>query len=132
MIEAFPWSSAPKYLIRDNDKIYGYEFNKRLDSIGIKPVKTGFKSPYQNVYCERVIGTLLRDCTDHVIIFNENHLKRVLRQYIEGYYNVSRTHLSLEKDCPEPCDIETFEMGKIVEIPILGGLYHRYGRQAAA
>ncbi|MBZ0264205.1 integrase core domain-containing protein [bacterium] len=131
IIEAFPWDTAPKYLIRDNDRIYGYEFNKRLDSIGIKPVRTAFKSPCQNAYCERVIGTLRRDCTDHVIIFNEKHLKRVLRQYIEGYYNVSRTHLSLDKDWPEPRVIETPEMGKIVGIPILGGLHHRYSRNVA-
>lgn len=131
IIEAFPYDTAPKYLIRDNDKIYGFEFNKRIDSLGIKPVKTAFKSPWQNAYCERVIGTIRRDCTDHVIIFNEKHLKRVLRQYINEYYNVSRTHLSLGKDCPEPRDIETPEMGKIVEIPILGGLHQRYCRQAA-
>jgi len=131
IIEAFPWDSAPKYLIRDNDKIYGFDFIERVRSIGIIPVRTAYKSPWQNSYCERVIGTIRRDCTDHLIIFNEKHLKRVLSQYINEYYNVSRTHLSLDKDCPEPRDIETPEMGKIGDIPILGGLHHRYCRRAA-
>ncbi len=131
IIEAFPYDTAPKYLIRDNDSIYGNEFNSRVDSLGITPARTAFKSPWQNAYCERVIGTIRRDCTDHVIIFNEKHLKSVLHKYFNEYYNVSRTHLSLDKDCPEPRAIETPEMGKIVEIPILGGLHHRYSRQAA-
>jgi len=131
IIEAFPYDTAPKYLIRDNDSIFGHEFSKRVESLGIKAERTVFKSPWQNAYCERVIGTIRRDCTDHVIIFNEKHLRRILGEYFENYYNSSRKHLSLGKDSPEPRVIETPEMGKIVEIPILGGLHHRYCRQVA-
>ena len=97
----------------------------------IKQIRTAFKSPWQNAYCERAIGTIRRECTDHVIILNEKHLKRMLRQYINEYYNVSRTHLSLGKDCPDSRSVEPQEIGEVKEIPILGGLHHRYYRKAA-
>ena len=131
VIEAFPWDSAPKYLIRDNDSIYGVEFTKRVNAMGVKQIRTSFRSPWQNAYCERVIGTIRRDCTDHIIVLNETHLKRILRQYVDDYYNVSRTHLSLGKDCPEPRAVELPSGGEIVEMPVLGGLHHRYHRRAA-
>ena len=95
--EAFPWDTAPKYLIRDNDNIYGAEFTKVVNGMGINEVKTAIASPWQNSYCERVIGTLRRECTDHIIPLSEKHLLRVLKEYVE-YYNTSRTHLSLDKD----------------------------------
>jgi len=78
-----------------------------------------------------VIGSIRRECTDHVIVFNKAHLLRILRQYVDEYYNPSRTHMSLDKDCPEPRDVEHPSGGEVVEMPILGGLHHRYGRRAA-
>jgi len=87
VIEAFPWDTAPKYLLRDNDSIYGAEFTKRVNATGIKQVRTSFRSPWQNAYCERVIGSIRRECTDHFIVLNEAHLRRILRQYVDEYYN---------------------------------------------
>ncbi len=102
IIKAYPWDYVPKYLIQDNDSIYGAEFTRRVNSIGIKQIRTAYKSPWQNAYCERVIGSIRRECTDHIIVRNEYHLRNILREYVNRYYNASRTHLSLEKDCPEP------------------------------
>ena len=125
---AFPWDTAPKYLVRDNDAIYGKEFTKAVKAIGINEVKTAPASPWQNSYCERVIGSLRRECTDHIIPLSEEHLLRVLKEYV-AYYNTARTHLSLEKDAPEHRAPQTPEDGdKIISIPILGGLHHRYER----
>ena len=98
--------------------------------MGIKEVKTAPRSPWQNPLVERLIGTLRRDCIDHVIVFNENHLRRLLRGYL-AYYHSCRTHLSLEKDAPEPRPVEPPDHGKVVEIPMVGGLDHRYRRLAA-
>ena len=131
IIEAFPWDTAPKYLLRDNDSIYGADFSRRVYNAGIKQVRTSFRSPWQNAYCERVIGSIRRECTDHFIVLNEVHLKRILREYVDAYYNVSRTHLSLNKDCPEPRTVEHPSRGEVGEMPILGGLHHRYHRRAA-
>ncbi len=131
IIEAFPWDSAPRYLIRDNDGIYGAEFIKRVRGIGIQLVRTAYRSPWQNGYCERVIGSIRRECTDHIIVFNEAHLRRILHEYFNGYYNVVRTHLSLDKDCPVTRSVEYSDEGFVVEMPILGGLHHRYYRKAA-
>ena len=93
--------------------------------MGIKPVKTAPRSPWQNPHAERLIGTLRRDCLDHVIVIGENHLRRLLRNYLV-YYHGSRTHLSLEKDAPEPRPVEPPDEGRVVEIPMVGGLHHRY------
>ncbi|MDP8238817.1 MAG: integrase core domain-containing protein, partial [Candidatus Hatepunaea meridiana] len=131
IIEAFPWDTAPTYLLRDNDSIYGNEFTKRVNATGTKQVKTSFRSPWQNAYCERVIGSIRRECTDHFIVINEAHLRRILREYVDGYYNTSRTHLSLDKDCPESRPVELPSQGVVVEMPVLGGLHHRYSRKAA-
>ena len=127
--EAFPWGSAPKYLIRDGDGIYGLEFDRRVDAIGIEQVRIAPRSPWQNPYVERVIGSIRRECLDHVIIFNERHLRRVLKEYID-YYHRSRTHLGLEKDCPEVRAVEPPGVGPIRSEPVLGGLHHRYFRRA--
>ena len=86
--------------------------------------------PRQNGYVERVIGTIRRDCLDHVIVFNARHLRKVLDEYI-AYYNESRTHLGIEKDCPEPLAVENAGSGEITALPVLGGLHHRYTRRAA-
>ena len=130
IVEAFPWDTAPRYLLRDRDSIYGQEFTGRVDHMGIKEVKTAPRSPWQNPYVERLIGTLRRDCTDHVIVVGENHLRRIVRDYLV-YYHGSRTHLALDKDSPEPREVESPDRGKIVEFPMVGGLQHRYARRAA-
>ena len=100
LVNAFPYDSAPKYVIRDRDKIYGVDFVRRVLAIGIEQVLTAPRSPWQNPYCERVIGTLRRECLDHVIVLGEQHLRRILREYLE-YYHSSRTHLALDKEAPE-------------------------------
>jgi putative transposase len=130
IVEAFPWDTAPKYLLRDNDRIYSKMFTKRIKGMGIKEVKTSFQSPWQNPYCERIIGSIRRDCLDHVIIFNEQHLRSVLKSYF-NYYHKSRCHLSLGQDSPEPRAIEPLDHGKVVAIPQVGGLHHHYTRKAA-
>jgi len=130
MVEAFPWDTAPRYLIRDRDGIYGFDFTRRVSSLGIKQIRTARRSPWQNPYVERVIGSIRRECLDHVIFFNERHLRRVLREYV-GYYHRSRTHLGLEKDCPEPRAVELPKIEPVASMPVLGGLHHRYFRQAA-
>ena len=130
LVEAFPWETAPRYLLRDRDGVYGVEFSSRVKGMGICEVKTAPRSPWQNPYVERLIGTLRRECLDHVVVLNETHLRRLLRQYLI-YYHRARTHLSLDKDAPEPRLVERLEHGRIVETPMVGGLHHRYTRQAA-
>ena len=130
IVEAFPWDTAPRYMIRDRDGKYGDEFNRRVESLGIKQVLISTRSPWQNPYVERVIGSIRRECLDHVIVFSERHLRRILRDYF-GYYHRSRTHLGLEKDCPEPRAVAVPDLGPIQSEPIVGGLHHRYFRQAA-
>jgi transposase InsO family protein len=123
--EAFPWDTAPKYLIRDNDRAFGVAFKARLRVMGIRDRPTSFRSPWQNGYVERLIGSIRRECTDHLIVFNAQHLQRILTKYV-SYYNEGRTHVSLGKDAPCRRRIERY--GDIVAYPILGGLYHRYAR----
>jgi putative transposase len=130
LIQAFPFESAPKYLIRDRDGIYGHSVVDALGCMGIEQIVASPRSPWQNGYCERVIGTIRRECLDHVIALNENHLRRVLKKYL-AYYHTSRTHLGLEKDAPEPRAIQPREVGSVASEPVLGGLHHRYYRQAA-
>jgi transposase InsO family protein len=123
--EAFPWDSTPKYLIRDNDRAFGVAFKTRVRAMGIRDRPTSFRSPWQNGYVERLIGSIRRECLDHLIVFNAGHLGRILAKYAI-YYNEVRTHVSLGKDAPCPRPIERF--GEIVAHPILGGLHHRYAR----
>ena len=130
LVEAFPWETAPRYLLRDRDAVYGVVFSSRVHSLGIREVKTAPRSPWQNPYVERLIGTLRRECLDHVVVLNETHLRRLLRDYLI-YYHRCRTHLSLEKDSPEPRLVERPDQGRIVEMPMVRGLHHRYTRQAA-
>ena len=130
LVEAFPFDSAPRYLLRDRDAIYGEKVQRRIKSLGIQEVVTAPRSPWQNPFCERVIGSIRRDCLDHVIVLNERHLRRILREYF-SYYHTCRTHLSLNKDPPETRPIELPEMGNIVALPRVGGLHHRYARIAA-
>jgi transposase InsO family protein len=130
IVEAFPWDTAPKYLLRDRDGKYGEDFVRRVESLGIKQVLISARSPWQNPYVERVIGSIRRECVDHAIIFNERYLRRVLSDYFK-YYHDSRTHLGLEKDCPKPRSVEPPKLGAINSAPMVGGLHHRYFRQAA-
>jgi transposase InsO family protein len=123
--EAFPWASAPAYLVRDNDRAYGQIFTSRVRAMGIRdrPISPG--SPWQNGIAERFIGTLRRECLDRVVIFGEVHLRRILSAYA-GYYNQTRTHLALQKDAPLRRPVQRF--GRIAAIPILAGLHHQYVR----
>jgi len=129
LVEAFPFDSAPRYLLRDRDAIYGGAVRRRIKSLDIEEVITAPRSPWQNPFAERIIGTIRRDCLDHVIVFNEQHLRGTLREYFK-YYHTCRTHLSLNKDPPETRTVEPWELGNVVAFPRVGGLHHRYGRIA--
>jgi transposase InsO family protein len=130
LVEAFPFDTAPRYLLRDRDGVYGETVRRRINSLDIKDVITAPRSPWQNPFVERVIGSIRRDCLNHVIVFNEPHLRRILRAYF-SYYHTSRTHLSLNKDPPETRVVEPPELGNIVAFPRVGGLHHRYSRNSA-
>jgi transposase InsO family protein len=130
LVEAFPFDSAPRYLLRDRDAIYGEKVQRRIRSLGIDEVITAPRSPWQNPYVERVIGSIRRECLDHVIILNERHLRRILRDYFD-YYHSCRTHLSLNKDPPDSRAVESVEHSNIVALTRVGGLHHRYTRIAA-
>jgi len=123
--EAFPWDTAPRHLIRDNDGAYGEVFTRRVRSMGIRDRPISPRSPWQNGYVERVIGSIRRECLDHVIVRSEAHLRRLLEAYT-SYYNATRTHLGLGKDSPNRRPIE--RRGRIVACDILGGLHHQYVR----
>ena len=125
LTEAVGWDRAPEYIIRDRDGAYGEIFKRRLRAMGIRDRPTAPRSPWQNGYCERLIGSIRRECLDHVIIFSEQHLRQVLRSYA-SYYNEVRTHLSLGKDSPVSRHIQT--IGRVRPVPLLGGLHHQYVR----
>ncbi|PYT29604.1 MAG: transposase [Acidobacteria bacterium] len=128
--EAFPWDQAPRYLIRDRDVIFGGAFVALTKSMGIEEVVTAPRSPWQNPYVERLIGSIRRECLDHVIVWNETSPRRILRSYFH-YYQTSRTHLALAKDTPVSRGVDRPENGRIVAIAQVGGLHHRYERRAA-
>jgi transposase InsO family protein len=123
--EAFGWKQAPRYLIRDRDGAYGEVFIRRLRSMGIRDRPTSPRSPWQNSYAERLIGSIRRECLDHVVVFGERHLRHVLLSYM-NYYNEVRTHLSLGKDAPTSRRVH--RAGHILCRPVLGGLHHQYVR----
>jgi len=125
LTEAFPWDEAPKYLIRDRDRIYGATVTRRIRAMGIRDRPIAPASPWQNGYAERLIGSIRRECVDHFIIFGEAHLRRLLRSYAE-YYNRIRTHRSLDKDAPIPRLVQ--RTGIIRSHAVLGGLHHQYVR----
>jgi transposase InsO family protein len=127
--EAFPWEEAPRFLVHDRDGSYGDEFRRAVQSRGIEEVITAPQSPWQNPFVERLIGSIRRECLDHLIVLNERHLKKILTEYL-AYYHGSRTHLSLEQNAPDPQAVEPSERGPIRSVPILGGLHHRYTRCA--
>jgi transposase InsO family protein len=123
--EAFPWNEAPRYLIRDRDQVYGAAATRRLRAMGIrdKPIAPG--SPWQNGFAERLIGSIRRECVDHIVVLGETHFRRVLKSYAR-YYNKLRTHRSLDKDAPVPRPIQ--RTGSIMSHALLGGLHHHYAR----
>jgi len=126
--ETFAFDETTKYVILENDKIFSEDFKLHIRNFGLEDTPTAPRSPWQNPICERVIGTLSRESLDRMIILNEKHLQGVLDEYINNYYNVSRTHMSLEKDSPVHRPVQA--SGKIVSKPILGGLHHIYSRVA--
>ncbi len=130
IVEAFPWDTAPRYLIRDRDQIYGAYFDRRVEGLGVEQVLTAPRSPWQNPFVERMIGSIRRECLDHLIVLDEHHLRRILKHYVD-YYHSCRTHLSLQKDAPDSRPVEPSEMGNVIAIPKVGGLHHRYTRLAA-
>lgn len=130
IVNAFPWEEAPRYLLRDRDGVYGAHFRERIRHMGIHEVIIAPRSPWQNAFAERLIGSIRRECLDHVIVLNEEHLRRILRRYL-AHYHSWRTHLSLDMDCPESRAVHPPEAGEVIEIPEVGGLHHHYERRAA-
>jgi transposase InsO family protein len=128
--DVFPWDTAPRYLLRDRDRIFGADFTKQLKDMGIQEVLSAPRSPWQRAYVERLIGTFRRECLDHLIVFNEASLYRHVKSFM-AYYHESRTHLSLAKDTPQPRPVQLPELGPVVALPEVGGLHHRYERRAA-
>jgi putative transposase len=126
--EAFPNDANARFLLHDRDTTFDAAFGRAVEAFGLTVVRTAPRSPWQNPYVERVIGSIRRECLDHVIVFNERHLRRVLRAYV-AYYQRSRTHLALGKDAPAERAVQP--TGRIVVRPEVGGLHHRYERQAA-
>ncbi len=129
IVEAFPDDTSPQFLIRDRDGIYGHIFQERIRSIDIEEVVTAPRSAWQNPYVERLIGSIRRECLNHVIVLNERHLRRILRSYF-AYYHESRTHLSLSRNSPVERQKEPPHRGRVVAIPQVGGLHHRHCRAA--
>jgi len=129
IIEAFPEETAPRFLLRDRDQIYGEHFRCRVVGMGIEEIVTAAQSPWQNPYAERLIGSIRRECLDHLIVLNEMQLRRILREYF-AYYNEVRPHQSLEKNSPLRREIELPNKGRVISIPQVGGLHHRYRRAA--
>jgi transposase InsO family protein len=125
LTEAYGWRSSPRYLVRDRDCVYGEVFVRRLRAMGIRDRPTAPRSPWQNAYAERLIGSIRREALDHVIVVGERHLRQVLSSY-KRYYNEVRTHLSLNKDAPLPRVVQS--VGRILAQPYLGGLHHQYVR----
>jgi putative transposase len=127
--EAFPWDQAPRYLVRDRDHAFA-AWTNTAKALGIEEVLTAPRSPWQNAYVERFIGSVRRECLDHVIVMSATGLQRLMRVYCT-YYEQSRTHLSLNKDAPIPRRVAVPSDGRVVAIPQVGGLHHRYERQVA-
>jgi putative transposase len=130
VVDAFPWDEAPRYLLRDRDRIYSTSFRQRVRHMGIEEVVIAPRSPWQNPYVERLIGSIRRECLDHVIVLHARHLRRLLTGYFQ-YYHHWRTHRALAMDCPMPRPVQRPEAGLIREGPEVGGLHHHYERRAA-
>ena len=130
IIQAFPDGTEPRYLLRDRDGVYGKDFRERVKAMAIEEVITAPRSPWQNPFAERLLGTVRRDSLNHVIVLEETHLRRTLTRYFR-YYHSSRTHLSLEKDAPTPRAIQDARLGPVIEVSKVEGLHHHYERRAA-
>jgi transposase InsO family protein len=130
VVEAFPWDTKPKYLLRDRERIYGNWFQGRVRGMGIEEVLISPRCPWQNAYSERLNGSVRRECLDHVIVFNQAHLKRVLKDYFE-YYNRYRVHQGLDMDAPDGREVQPPDQGRVAPITHVGGLHYTYERRAA-
>jgi putative transposase len=130
IVNAFPDDTAAPYLLRDRDAVYGEAFRHRVNGLGIREVLAAAQSPWQNAFAERLIGSVRRECVDHVLVFSERHLRRILARYF-GYYHQARTHLALAKDTPDGRPVMPIGVGPVVEFSEVGGLHHRYARRAA-
>jgi putative transposase len=130
VVEAFPWDTAPRFLLRDRDGVYGADFRRRVQSMGIEEVIIAARSPWQTPYVERMIGSIRRECLDHVVVLSERHLRRILKDYF-SHHHCWRCHQSLGMDCPEPRAVQPPEVGDVVEVPEADGLYRHYERLAA-
>ena len=129
IVEAFPFDETPRFLLRDRDQIYGTYFHQRVTNMGIEEVVIAPRSPWQNPYAERMIGTLRRELLDRVIVRNEAHLRRLMTSYL-AYYHTVRPHLSLDRNAPIPRPIQGPSAGNVVTMPYVGGLHHGYQRAA--
>lgn len=127
IVQAFPYDSAPRFLLRDNDGIYGANFRQTVESLGIQEVRTAFRSLWQNPYVERVIGSIRRECLDRLIVLNESGLRKILDEYVR-YYNEHRCHQSLASNAPLPRKPDPPANGRLLSTPVLGGLHHTYRR----
>ena len=125
----FAVGQRAKYLVRDRDAIYGDAFRAVMRALGLREMVTAYKSPLQNAHAERVIGTLRRECLDHVIVMNDRHARQILDEYVQ-YYNGERAHQALDGDSPVPRVEESIENGRVISFPHLGGLHHSYRRAA--
>jgi len=130
LMQAFPFETAPRFIIRDRDRIYGDVVRRAIANLGSQEQVIAARSPWQNGYCERVVGTLKRECLNHVIVLNENHARRILKSYLT-YYHDARTHLGLAKDTPDGRAVEPPELGAVQRRLMVGGLHSRYYRDAA-
>jgi transposase InsO family protein len=130
IVEAFPFTTPPRYLLRDRDGIYGADFVRCVEGLGLEQKVIAPQSPWQNPMVERLIGSIRRECLDHVIVLSQHHLRRSLDRYF-AYYHRDRVHRALDQDSTDSRPVEPPDHGNIVELPRLGGLHHRYTRQAA-
>ncbi len=130
IVEAIGPDTAPKRMIRDRDGISGKAFDDRVRNLGIEQLRTAPRSPWQNCHAERFVGTLRRDLLDHLIVLGERHLLHVLRAYV-AYHNDDRPHMALDRDPPVPRPVEWPAGGRVIAMPRVGGLHHRFVRQAA-
>jgi len=130
LIEACGLEESPRHLIRDRDQVYGERFSRQARMLDVREAVIAPRSPWQNAYAERVIGSIRRECLDHVVVLGERHLRGILSTYVD-YYNETRTHLSLAKDAPEPRSVQPPSQGRVMQVPRVGGLHHEYVRRAA-
>src|SRR2546422_4967723 len=130
LLEACALEEGLRYLIRDRDRVYGERFSHQARMLDIQEAVIAPRSPWQNAYAERVIGSIRRECLDHVVVIGERHLREILTKYVD-YYNGTRTHLSLSKHAPKPRTLQLPSQGRVVKVPSVGGLHHEYRRRAA-